>query len=114
MKRCHQCKAPWVSEKKQPGPKEFCDSCGAYLHCCLNCSHYDPAKHNQCAIGTTDWVGDKAGLNFCDEFEFAEEGAKGQDRKDGDRSGFDALFGGETPDEKPKTGRDGLDQLFGD
>lgn len=113
MKQCHQCKTPWVSEKKQPGPKEFCDSCGAYIHCCLNCRFYNPAKHNECAIGTTDWVGDKAGLNFCDEFEFSDADANNSEKLEEGRVGLDALFGDESPVGKPKTGRDALDKLFG-
>lgn len=111
MKRCHQCHTPWVSEKKQPGPKDFCEACSAYLHACLNCRFYDPAKHNQCAIPTTDWVGDKAWANFCDEFEFADADEKAANpASDPARSALDALFGesGATP----KT-RDDLDRLFG-
>ena len=54
--------------------KEFCEECSAYLHCCLNCRFHDPSVHNECAIPTTDWVGDKEGANFCDEFVFIDVG----------------------------------------
>ncbi len=95
MKCCHNCGHPWESAKNQPAVKDFCEQCSAYLHCCLNCRFRDPAKHNECAIPNTDWVGDRAGANFCDEFDFkhmheeqgkadAETKAKGQ---------FDRLFG---------------------
>lgn len=95
MKRCHQCGKEWVSEKKQPGVKEFCDACAAYLHCCLNCRFYDPHAHNGCSIPTTDWVGDKAGPNFCDEFEFADsQTAVAQDTAQAEaRRRLDSLFG---------------------
>ena len=26
MKRCHKCGEPWVSEKKQPAVKEYCEN----------------------------------------------------------------------------------------
>lgn len=95
MKRCHRCGREWAAEKKQPGVKDFCDGCSAYLHCCLNCRHYDPAKHNQCAIGTTEWVGDKAGANFCDEFEFRDAGAAQADAGESEkaRNAIETLLG---------------------
>ncbi len=95
MKRCHRCQREWVSAKRQPGVKEFCEGCAAYLHCCRNCRHFAPTLHNQCAIPTTEWVGDKEGANFCDEFEFAD-----REVKDGANAGeanakatFENLFG---------------------
>jgi hypothetical protein len=114
VKRCHECKTPWASEKKVPGPKEFCEGCGAYLHCCLNCRHYDPSRHNQCFIPTADWVGDKSGPNFCDEFEFGDDEAAPAEKQE-DRSALDALFGDAAGDaDRPQTGRDALDKLFGE
>jgi hypothetical protein len=108
---CHACGHPWVSEKKQPAVKEFCERCSAYLHCCLNCRFHDPSRHNECHIPNTDWVGDRAGANFCDEFEFrAVGGAPGGDRAADARSGFDALFGDDGEESAaPKS----LDDLFG-
>ena len=95
MKRCHACDTPWVSEKKQPAVKETCEKCDAYLHCCLNCRFYDPAKHNECAIPNTDWVGDKRAACFCDEFEFVDRATQvGSDpERDRARSQLDRLFG---------------------
>jgi hypothetical protein len=110
--RCHACGTPWVSEKKQPAVKEFCERCSAYLHCCLNCRFHDPGRHNECLVPNTDWVGDRAGANFCDEFTFRDARAAPGDAPAGDaRAGFDALFGDGNGDEpKPKT----LDDLFND
>ena len=78
MKRCHKCGKEWeggkgqLGAKRQPGPKDSCEACTAYLHCCRNCRFHDPSVHNQCRIPNTEWVGDRMGLNYCDEFEFAE------------------------------------------
>ncbi len=95
MRLCHRCGQPWVSEKKTPGVKEYCEKCSAYLHCCLNCRFYEPKLHNQCAIPTTDWVGDKAGANFCDEFVFRDAQSDAQDQGEASsaREKLDALFG---------------------
>lgn len=115
MKRCHRCESDWVSDKKEPGPKDICPECSAYLHCCLNCRYYAPSLHNECQIGTTEWVGDKEGCNFCDEFEFAEAelmvGRDGQAHEA--REAFDKFFGAS----EYKRDQDRLDafkRLFGD
>ncbi len=114
MKRCHKCGQEWAGGKRVPGVKEFCEGCTAYLHCCLNCRHYDERAHNKCHIPTTDWVGDRAGANFCDEFEFVDTEAPGQDDGRGDaRDAFEGLFGGGTGPAK-KGGREDFDKLFGE
>lgn len=106
MKRCHQCKTPWISEKKEPAVKEYCEHCSAYLHCCLNCHFYDPTRHNECAIPTTDWVADKAGANFCDEFQFREDAAQdGNGEEQQARKKLGLLFG----EDPPESGSDALD-----
>jgi hypothetical protein len=105
MKRCHACGHPWEDPvRKQPVPKAFCEACSAYLHCCLNCVHFTPGMHNDCYIPTTDWVGDKGGANFCNEFTFkdADGGTAGKDRP---RDALDKLFGEESDD----SGDDPLD-----
>ncbi len=114
MKQCHKCGKEWVSSLRQPAVKEVCEGCNAYLHCCMNCRFHDKSKHNECAIPTTDWVGDRRGCNFCDEFEFAD-GAHGKDQsavKQKAQSAFDNLFGG-SDDDTDKTPSD-FDKLFGD
>lgn len=115
MKRCHKCGAEWVSDKRQPGVKEVCARCNAYLHCCKNCRHRDPAKHNECRIPNTEWVGDRAGCNFCDEFEFKDSDVEaGRDAGNlaKARSALDELFGGDIT--KQAEGRDAFDKLFRD
>lgn len=114
MKRCHRCGEAWVSEKKQPAVKEYCEKCSAYLHCCVNCRFHDKSRHNECRIGTTEWVGDREGANFCDEFEFRDaepgSGAPGETGKAKDE--LDSLFGG--GEDEPGLGLDDFKKLFGD
>ena len=76
MFKCHHCGHDWNPEKRQPAYKESCEACNAYLHCCLNCRFHNPSRHNQCDIPNTDWVGDRRGANFCDEFEFRSANAR--------------------------------------
>ena len=64
---CHSCK----SELKFEGPitrAEVCPSCDADVHCCLNCSNYDPSAHNRCREPQAEWVSDREKGNFCDLF----------------------------------------------
>jgi len=117
MKQCHRCGAPWDGGgKKQPGVKDICDNCSAYLHCCLNCRYYDPSAHNECYIPTTDWVGDKEACNFCDEFEFAVRVDDKTNSNAGDdaRSALDSLFGGSEEDSGQSDKLDNFKKLFGD
>jgi hypothetical protein len=115
MKRCHKCGSEWISEKKQPAVKEYCAVCTAYLHCCLNCRFHDPHAHNQCYIPNTEWVSDRAGGNFCDEFEFADRDATAPASM-GKQRAHEALKGlfGDVDDEGIKKGPDDFKELFGD
>lgn len=111
MKRCHRCGAPWVSDKTQPGVKEYCDTCSSYYHCCLNCRFHDTSRPNECYIPGTEGIADRAGANFCDEFEFLDaetEKANKVAQTDAERAFFE-LFGEEPqPPDKPKA----LEDLF--
>jgi len=115
MRKCHRCGTEWDSIKRVPGVKEFCAKCSAYLHCCLNCRHHNPAYHNRCAIPNTDWVGDKAGTNFCDEFEFADPAAAAKDSADTNsaRKTLDTLFG-DAPSSSNSEKLDRFKGLFGE
>ena len=88
MSSCHQCGAAITESVRF---RDTCPSCQAYLHCCLNCRLYSASAHNHCLSSTTEYVGDVAGANFCEEFAFTS-------RKKADATGaakrrFDQLFG---------------------
>jgi hypothetical protein len=89
MGTCHQCGAAITDAVRF---RDTCPSCQAYLHCCLNCRLYSPSAHNHCLSPTTEYVGDVAGANFCDEFEFTSR-PKPDDAGAAKRR-FDQLFGG--------------------
>jgi len=43
-----------------------CPDCGAYVHCCMNCSEYDQYAPSNCKAGKYEF--DKKKQNFCDAF----------------------------------------------
>lgn len=72
-----------------------CPACGASLHTCTHCVHFDTAVPYQCRRETAPRVARKAERNDCAEFgprlaqEFAQEERR---RPDDPRAAFDALF----------------------
>jgi hypothetical protein len=52
------------------GRRDFCESCLADLHCCLNCRFHDPGAHNECRENISAWVRLKDASNFCAHFTF--------------------------------------------
>jgi len=115
MKRCYRCGNEWVSERKQPLFKELCDGCSSYSHCCMNCRFYDEHAHNHCRIPTTEWVTDREGANFCEDFEFAdtEIDQVADEVKRTAKEALQTLFEEAGHDPEPK-GPDDFKKLFGD
>jgi hypothetical protein len=71
MKQCHACLK--ALEIKTPvGRREACPFCGADLHCCLNCAHYNIGSYNDCREPQAERVIEKDRSNFCDFFVFRE------------------------------------------
>ena len=117
MRRCYQCGTEWVSDKREPGVKEFCAQCDANLHCCRNCHFYDPRAAAGCAIPTTEFVADKTAANFCDEFVFREDEPDHAGTEDANaaRESLNQLFGGAEPDAGGhEEGLDAFRRLFGE
>ncbi len=50
------------------GRQDSCPGCRASTHCCLNCTHYDSSRYNECTEPVADRVVDKEKANFCDYF----------------------------------------------
>ena len=67
--KCHKCGEELEFEVKI-GRRDMCPNCYAYLHCCLNCQHYDPYAPKQCRENPREHVPDKAEGNFCLYFTF--------------------------------------------
>lgn len=74
-----------------------CSGCGADLHSCTHCRHFDSAARNECRQPVAERIANKAKRNRCELFtprvtaEAASPPAQ-SDRPDDAKSAFDALF----------------------
>ena len=67
MRKCYKCGTPWRGTGT-PRARAVCTGCGAYLHSCLNCHHFDPDITNSCRLSHTDYIGPRETINYCDSF----------------------------------------------
>lgn len=111
---CWKCGAD-LDDLPQPlGRRAACPACGADLHACRQCRHYDTAKAKQCRELAADEIRDKTRANFCEWFQ-ARTGAFSASAAPvgSGKAALDALFGGPTPSGQDKVARAELDKLFG-
>ncbi len=88
--QCHACggEVELIDKVKRA---DSCEHCGADLHCCKNCTLFDPFVHNQCKESTTFWEPDKEKANFCTFFAPRPQRVEVQDRQAA-LSKLEALF----------------------
>jgi hypothetical protein len=120
MKRCQKCGEEWT-RREQPGFKEACPKCTAYLHSCVNCKLYNPSA-DRCSSVTAECPGDRQGLNYCEEFEFrsasananhaASRTAKSGNGGSQTQLGFDEPAARVNPSGKQSNARRKFDKLF--
>ena len=92
MKKCYRCESQWTGFGAQPRAREVCEGCGAYLHCCLNCHHFD-AQNSNCKLPHTSFVGLRDSLNYCEEFQMLDSRRRAlEDRVSRARSNWEELF----------------------
>ena len=91
---CHRCGHD-IGRIERVGRRDTCFHCGTDLHCCLNCTFYDAAYHNQCREPQAERQVDKQVGNFCDYFAFRTGARLTADtaKKESTRARLDALFG---------------------
>lgn len=88
--QCHSCGHEPDLEVKI-SRRDTCESCGADLHCCLNCTFYDEAA-DACRENIRNWVRYRESSNFCPHFTFKDsEGSRVEEVQDA-KSRLDALF----------------------
>ena len=92
---CHSCATSHRFEDVVPRRAD-CERCGGPLHCCRNCTFYDPTAHNGCREPSADRVVEKDTSNFCDFF----------------RPGAGAGAAGAAASARPSSAFDELDKLF--
>ena len=71
-----------------------CSSCGADLHTCSNCTHFDTSAPNECRKEIQVAIRKKATRNECDLFEpkVAKEFKSDSGKRDDPKAAFDSLF----------------------
>jgi hypothetical protein len=65
--RCHQCSAD-AGPVEGLDPAAVCSACGAALHCCRNCAHFDTGARWECREAIPAAVLDKTSANSCELF----------------------------------------------
>jgi len=75
LRKCFKCGHISVGFGK-PRPRQICENCGAYLHICLNCHHFDRKLTNSCKLPDTKYVGPRDLLNYCEQFEMVNSELK--------------------------------------
>lgn len=72
------CRACGGAIPSRPAWRDTCAACGAWLHACLNCAHYDRDAYRQCrASASAEFVSDKEKYNFCEEYTIARASGGG-------------------------------------
>jgi hypothetical protein len=93
MKKCHRCGTAWNGFRGEPRAREVCEICGAYLHSCVNCHHFDHALTNSCKLPHTSFVGARDAINYCEEFRMFDTAARArEDRVTSARARWENLF----------------------
>lgn len=72
MAGCGNCGADFGMVFNQVGRRDTCDACGAELHACIMCRHYDETVAKSCKEPFAEVPDDKTGANFCDLFQLGE------------------------------------------
>ncbi len=68
---CHHC-GHSIGPIARVGRRDVCLRCHADLHCCLNCTFYDPRRDNQCREPQAERQVEKQAGNFCEYFSFRQ------------------------------------------
>ncbi|MCU0934137.1 MAG: hypothetical protein MUE86_06825 [Thiobacillaceae bacterium] len=110
---CWKCGADLDGLPQPLGRRAECLACGAELHVCRQCRHYDPGKAKQCRELAADEVREKTRANFCEWFQAGAGAPATSTRTSGGRATLDALFGGPAAPDRPADARSELDRLFG-
>ena len=81
MKKCHRCGTTWKGLGGQPRAREVCDGCGAYLHSCANCHHFDREITHSCRLPNTSFVGGREMLNYCEEYKMLDANLRANENR---------------------------------
>jgi hypothetical protein len=75
------CGEPRLGLGSQPRSREVCEGCGAYLHSCVNCHHFDHVLTNSCKLSNTSFVGSRDSLNYCEQFRMLDAAVRADEER---------------------------------
>jgi hypothetical protein len=89
--RCAVC---GLSQSSAIAAESVCGKCGADLHTCTHCAHFDTSAPNECRRPVTQYVPSKAKRNRCELFapKAVQEFARDAESPSSAKAAFDALF----------------------
>lgn len=92
MAGCSWCGRTLEIVGNQVGRRDTCPGCGADLHACRNCRHFDPHAAKECKEPFAEVPEDKDTSNFCDFFQIGEGGISAQQSRDALFDAAESLF----------------------
>jgi hypothetical protein len=92
MPGCGHCGERLEIVGNQVGRRDTCPACGAELHACIHCRHYDPSVAKECKEPFAEVPADKEGANFCEFFQIGEGGAGARTEHASQLAAAEALF----------------------
>lgn len=93
MPGCGKCAAKLDLSFNTVGRRDLCPECGAELHACVHCRHYDPNVAKACKEPFAEVPADKEDANFCDFYQIGDgEDRGGKASKQDALSAAEALF----------------------
>lgn len=94
--KCYRCSMEIEIKVREKIRREaLCPACSSYLHCCLNCRHYDRSAPNQCREPAVELVRDKEMANFCEYFDpsgKSDQDASSKHTANESRTEWESLF----------------------
>jgi len=88
---CVHCGREWEGQT-QPGFREACPGCNAYLHSCLNCRLYN-RRTDRCSSVTAECTGDRDHYNYCEEYQIARKPLPAEKHEPDGKTEWRTLFG---------------------
>ena len=111
---CWRCCASLKAQPLPLGRRAECLACGAELHVCRLCRHFDTSKAKQCRERAADEVRDKTRANFCDWFQPKPAALNAASAsQSGSGNPLDSLFGGSPAKPENLDSPREFDKLFG-